>query len=131
MEGCAFFPVEYRNMGQAHGVVRDSGPGEIPMFAGPLLELQAVGPVFGAGEKSGAVGPDRELVGMIGINRLGQQAVVEVHVPAGIFGIAHQHGHAGGVGLHAGVERGDQAPVGDQNADDHQPGGEDDLRQQD
>ena len=118
-------------MGHAHGMIGNSGVSEIPVLAGAGLELQAVGPVFGAGEKSGVVGPDHELVRMIGINRFGQQAVVEVNMPAGVVGVAHEHGHAGGVGLHAGVESGEQARVGDHHADHDQTGGEDHLREQD
>ena len=100
------------------------------MLAGAGLKLQTLGPVFRTGEISGAVGPHHELVGMIGINRLGQQAVVEVHVPAGIFGITHQHRHAGGVGLHGDVKSREQAPVGDDHADHHQAGGQDRLGEQ-
>ena len=123
-------PVQYRNVGHAHGVVGNSGPGEIPVLAGTRLKLQALGPVFGASEKSGAIGPDHELVRMIGINRLGQKAVVKVYVAAAVVCVAHQYGHAGGMGLHGDIECGEQPPVGDDHADHHQASGEDRLGEQ-
>ena len=98
------FPSSRPRIGQARnsqGVIGNARPCEIPMLVRSGLQFEPVGPVFRARQHSAAVGPDRELVGMIGVDRFGQQAVVEVNVAVGVFGVAHQGGHAHGVSLHA------------------------------